>query len=265
MIDLTKIFRVSILTTVVYLMVVLLSVFIVNTTASADNVDTFRTFDRYSDDFVTNCNLQPKKCPNPLSCDCTILCNDPLARRVIINSHDHPLNVRYGDHLPKGTYCYLPFGDECKEGFGVWIYKDGWHCMPLHPGRYETSGKTIQKHKEDEYGNDMKTVTFENGLSFQVRDYCLSNIRNSPATGYSDGRCICDNGTEHILPDNVTSPCVLSEQYAAPLYGDDRYAFNIECYDHSTYVKDLSKYLFRCPPNVPDGRNYVTSEKHVIK
>ena len=208
--------------------------------------------------FVTDCRFQQKKCPSGLVCDCKEYCGDPLAKLV-------KTNIEF--------YCYTPLvGTDCTQGYGSWVLDKTWKCIPKYPGIFTTSGEQImgkyphsKKYNKliatsdsyqfkidctgltDEYGNKLRKLTFDSGIEFCVKDYCLNNILGNPANGYNvnTGLCDCTDRTENLIKNDKTSPCVLvgdQQSQSSP-------TLRVNCFTDESYVKDVvSNYLVKCPP-----------------
>jgi len=281
--------KIVIITVIIYVICLLFSTFLTPNSPIVQevNIDTDHNIYIPVGHFETDCRFQPKRCPDE-SCDCLSLCNTSEAQLLEISPKDKIRRVF--NNIPAGRYCYVPTNrDSCHEDFATWTYDKTFKCTPKYFGVFNNSGKQIAgkypythankliKNIEnpdyndvttfgvdcsnifDEYGNKLLHYTLPNNVSFCLKDYCFNNIPHNPATGYKNGVCWCDNGTEHFIFGDDTSPCV-------PKSNDENF-IKIACYTDNTLLKDLSNYLVKCP----DGKLYTQDEKtkitntHVIK
>jgi len=264
---LLHVLKVIIITVIIYIICLLLSVFLTNN----DQISTSSV--TYNAPLIvkTDCQFQPKRCSEDY-CDCLSMCNNVDAKIFEINLNSKPSQIF--NNLPPGRYCYVPTGNNCHEDFAFWKFENGFKCVPRYYGVFTTSGKQIAGRypysnpnsikalnvdynvptsfkvdctdKFDEYSNRLLYISLHNEVAFCLKDYCLNNIHHNPATGYSkNGTCICNNGTEHFVFNDDTSPCVPMSIYPSNL--------KVNCFTENTLTKDLDNYLLKCP----DDKHYV--------
>jgi len=264
---LLHVLKVIIITVIVYIIFLLLSVFLTNN----DPIVTSSVLYQTPLIVQTDCRFQPKRCSEDY-CDCLSMCNNKDAKILEIKQGTKISKIF--NNLHPGRYCYIPTENNCKEGFAIWKFENGFKCVPRYYGVYTPSGKQIAgkypyskpnrikasnvdynlptnftvdcTDKFDEYGNRLLYLTLPNDVAFCLKDYCLNNIPHNPATGYSkNGTCICNNGTEHFVFNDNTSPCVPMSNYPLNL--------KVNCFTENTLTKDLDNYLIKCP----DDKHYV--------